>query len=149
MALPFTEEGLIMKSLDQPQAVRTGNSDYVFPLLVSLQNIRREAPKLPSDAPVLKDIPHTLNDIYVFWYVNHATCLTVRIQRTKAAAAAGPGPLERDVTHPISPQPVDSDDTASTEKPRTTRNRLAVFARGLQYRRSRLPLEPAACESPT
>ena len=63
MALPFTEEGLIMKPLDQPQAVRTGNSDYVFPLLVSLQNIRREAPKLPSDAPVLKDPPHTLNDI--------------------------------------------------------------------------------------
>jgi len=97
MALPFAEEGLIMKPLDQPQAVRTGNSDDVFPLLVSLQNIRREAPKLSSDAPVLKNLPHILNDIYVLWYVNHATCLTVRIQRTGTAAAAGPGPLERGV----------------------------------------------------
>jgi hypothetical protein len=65
MALPFAEEGLIMKPLDQPQALWAGNSDDVFPLLVSLQNIRREAPKLPSDALVLKHLPHILNDIYV------------------------------------------------------------------------------------
>jgi hypothetical protein len=64
MPLPFAKERFILKPPDQPETHRTGYGDDVLPLLVTLQNIGGETPKLPSNTLVLKYIPHILNNIW-------------------------------------------------------------------------------------
>jgi len=64
MALPFAKQSLIMKPLDQPQALRTRHGDDVFPFLVSLQNIDWKSSDLATNSRVFVDLPHILYDIY-------------------------------------------------------------------------------------
>jgi len=60
MTLPFARMRFIVKPLDQPQTIRPRNCHDVLPLLVSLQDIEGETPKLSSDTIVFVNLQHTL-----------------------------------------------------------------------------------------
>jgi hypothetical protein len=64
VALPFSEQRLVMKPLDHPQSLRSRYSDDVFPFLVAFQNFGGEFSELAANALVLVDFPHTLKCIY-------------------------------------------------------------------------------------
>jgi hypothetical protein len=64
VALPFSEQRLVMKSLDHPQSLRSRYSDDVFPFLVAFEDFGGKLPKLSANALVLVDFPHTLKCIY-------------------------------------------------------------------------------------
>ena len=70
MALPFAPKRLIVKSLDEPEAGRTGDPDDIFPLLVSLQDFCGKALNPSCNSPMLVDLPHTLNILHYIEYVN-------------------------------------------------------------------------------
>jgi hypothetical protein len=53
LALPFSEQRLVMKSLDDPQSLRSRYSDDVLPFLVALQNFGWEFSGLAADALVV------------------------------------------------------------------------------------------------
>jgi len=60
MPLPFTEEGLVMKPLDEPQTLRPRDGDDVLPFLISFQYVSWESLELTIHPLVLVDLPHTL-----------------------------------------------------------------------------------------
>jgi len=60
VALPFSVQRLVMKPLDHPQSLRSGHGDDVFPFLIALEHFGGKSSKLPTNAIVLVDFPHTL-----------------------------------------------------------------------------------------
>ena len=64
MPLPLPFEGLIMKTLDQPQAPWAGDRDDVLPLLILHLYFDGKSIQLPANTSVLVDLPHILNSIY-------------------------------------------------------------------------------------
>jgi len=56
--MPFSAKGFIAESLDEPQPKRTGDPSDVFPLLISLQNLKWRGVELLLRSPVLLDPPH-------------------------------------------------------------------------------------------
>lgn len=88
MAFPLTRQGFVVKPLDGSQTLRPGKPGNVLPFLVTLQNLDRDcAGKLPIDATVLFDLPHTTLCIYHKWYGKYGN--GIRDLTRGAAALAG------------------------------------------------------------
>ena len=89
MPLPFTEEGLIMKPLDEPQALRPRDGDDVLPFLIPLQYIFGESLELTIHPLVFVDHP-----TYIIRYILNGICqprasLTTGVQRDPSRATRG------------------------------------------------------------
>ena len=64
MVLPLAGKCLVIEPPDQAKALGPRYRDDVLPLLVPLEDFEWESLKLPPNAPVLKDFPHTEISIY-------------------------------------------------------------------------------------
>ncbi|OFV93439.1 MAG: hypothetical protein A3H28_16525 [Acidobacteria bacterium RIFCSPLOWO2_02_FULL_61_28] len=62
--MPFSTEGFIMESFDQPQAGWTRDHCDVFPLLITFPDFTRRSIELFFNPTVLFDLPHATGYTY-------------------------------------------------------------------------------------